>query len=75
MVVRDVARVLDLPYAEGDRIAKMIPDELNTTLETALEFINPDELVEVTPKSVRLRKRILDHNDRKKAEKRDKPKA
>ena len=39
------------------------------SLEAALEFINDDELVEVTPKAVRLRKRILDHNLRKRAEK------
>ena len=39
------------------------------TLEIALEFINDDELVEVTPGSIRLRKRILDHNLRKRDEK------
>jgi GTP-binding protein len=39
------------------------------TLESALEFINDDELVEVTPKSIRLRKRILDQNERKRVEK------
>ena len=39
------------------------------TLESALEFINDDELVEVTPKSIRLRKRALDHNERKRIEK------
>ncbi|MFZ5496828.1 MAG: DNA polymerase III subunit alpha [Verrucomicrobiota bacterium] len=37
MVVRDVARVHDLPYAEADRLAKMIPDELNIELKTAIE--------------------------------------
>ena len=39
------------------------------TLEAALEFINDDELVEVTPKAIRLRKRVLGHNERKRAEK------
>ena len=39
------------------------------TLEGALEFINDDELVEVTPKAVRVRKRYLDHNLRKRHEK------
>jgi GTP-binding protein len=39
------------------------------TLEAALEFINDDELVEVTPKAIRLRKRVLDHNARKRTEK------
>lgn len=39
-------------------------------LEIALAFIEDDELVEVTPKSLRLRKRFLDHNLRKREEKR-----
>jgi GTP-binding protein len=39
------------------------------SLEQALEYINDDELVEVTPKSIRLRKRYLDANERKKMEK------
>ena len=43
---------------------------LSLTLEEALEFINDDELVEVTPKAIRLRKRVLDHNQRKASEKR-----
>ena len=36
MVIRDISRVHDLPFAEADRIAKMIPDELNITLEDAV---------------------------------------
>ena len=40
-VIRDVGRALDLPYSECDRIAKMIPKELNITLDKALEQ-NPD---------------------------------
>jgi GTP-binding protein len=39
------------------------------SLEAALEYINQDELVEVTPKAIRLRKRVLDHNERKRVEK------
>ncbi len=39
------------------------------SLESALEFINDDELVEVTPAAMRLRKRFLDHNERKRVEK------
>ena len=31
MVVRDIARVRDLPYAEADKLAKMVPDDLNIT--------------------------------------------
>jgi GTP-binding protein len=37
-------------------------------LETAIEFINDDELVEVTPKSIRLRKKVLESNRRPKKE-------
>jgi GTP-binding protein len=37
------------------------------TLEYAVEFISDDELVEVTPKSIRLRKRYLKEHERKKA--------
>ncbi|MSU23851.1 MAG: DNA polymerase III subunit alpha [Opitutus sp.] len=36
MVIRDVSRVHSLPYADADRLAKMIPDELNITLESAV---------------------------------------
>ena len=38
------------------------------TLEKSIEWIGPDELVEVTPKSIRMRKRMLDPNDRYKIE-------
>ena len=37
MVIRDVSRVHNLPFADADRLAKMIPDELNMTLESARE--------------------------------------
>ena len=37
------------------------------TLESALEFIDDDELVEVTPSSIRLRKKLLKEADRKRA--------
>ena len=40
-VIRDVARVMDLPYALADSIAKMVPNELNITLDLALEK-NPE---------------------------------
>jgi GTP-binding protein len=42
------------------------------SLERAIEFIEDDELVEVTPQSIRLRKRVLDETERLKARKRDK---
>lgn len=37
MVIRDVARVLDIPYSEADTLAKMIPNELHITIKKALE--------------------------------------
>ena len=37
MVIRDVSRVLDIPYAEADKLAKMIPNELHITIKKALE--------------------------------------
>ena len=37
MVIRDVARVLDVPYSEADMLAKMIPNELHITIKKALE--------------------------------------
>ncbi len=40
-VIRDVGRVLDLPYARVDSIAKMVPSELNITIDRALET-NPE---------------------------------
>src|SRR3989454_265539 len=35
--IRDVGRVMEMPYAEVDRIAKLVPDQLNITLDAALE--------------------------------------
>ena len=37
MVMRDVARVRDLPYAEADKLAKMVPDDLNISLDDAIK--------------------------------------
>jgi GTP-binding protein len=53
--------------AADEKLVLAPPRQL--TLEYALEFINDDELVEVTPESIRLRKMILDHNLRKRLEK------
>ncbi len=50
-----------------DEAVKLTPP-LRMTLEKALAYIEDDELVEVTPKSIRLRKKLLDENDRKRAE-------
>lgn len=48
-VIRDVGRVLDLPLAEVNRIAKMIPNELGITLEKALKGKELKELCESDP--------------------------
>ena len=50
-----------------DEAVRLIPP-IQMTLEKALAYIKDDELVEVTPKSIRLRKKLLDPNDRKKAD-------
>ena len=52
----------------SDDKARIIP-KTELSLEECLEYIKADELVEVTPKSMRMRKIILDHNERKKANK------
>ncbi|AMO36369.1 ribosome-dependent GTPase, ribosome assembly factor [Thauera humireducens] len=51
-----------------DEAVRLIPP-IALTLESAIEFIADDELVEITPKSIRLRKRHLKENDRKRAAK------
>jgi len=49
-----------------DEAVRLTPPQI-MTLEQAIAYIADDELVEVTPKSIRLRKRLLDPNDRKRA--------
>ena len=43
------------------------PPPIKITLEKALAYIEDGELVEVTPESIRLRKKLLDENDRRKS--------
>ena len=47
----------------SDEALRLIPPTI-LSLEQCLEFINDDELLEVTPESLRLRKRLLDHSAR-----------
>ncbi len=54
--------------ASGSDDAIILTPPIQLTLERALEFIEDDELVEVTPHHVRLRKRYLKETDRKRAE-------
>ncbi|MDO4161110.1 MAG: translational GTPase TypA [Prevotellaceae bacterium] len=63
------AKQLTNTRASGsDDKARIIPRTV-LSLEEALEYIKEDELIEVTPKSMRMRKTILDHNERKRANK------
>ena len=52
--------------ASGNDEAVVLTTPIQITLEYALEFINDDELVEVTPESIRIRKRYLLEHERKK---------
>ncbi len=52
----------------SDEKARIIP-KVQLSLEESLEYIKGDEYVECTPKAIRMRKTILDHNDRKRANK------
>jgi GTP-binding protein len=54
-----------------DEAVRLTPP-IQMTLERALTYINDDELVEVTPKTIRLRKRLLDPNERKRVERQKK---
>ncbi len=53
--------------ASGTDEAVRLTPSIPLTLESAIEFIADDELVEITPKTIRLRKRYLDEHERKKA--------
>jgi len=79
MIVGENARPDDMPVnpcrekkltnmrSQGDGKGISLAPPLKMTLERSLEYIAPDEYVEVTPKTLRLRKKILDANARKRA--------
>jgi len=54
----------------SDEAIRLTPPRI-LTLEQALEYIDDDELVEVTPKSIRLRKKVLDEHERKRSAKKN----
>jgi len=58
-------QLTNIRAAGKDEAVRLTPP-IQMTLEKALAYINDDELVEVTPKSIRLRKRLLDPHERKK---------
>ena len=64
-------KLTNMRTTSSDENIKLEPPR-QITLELALEFIQDDELIEVTPIAIRLRKRILDPNQRKKAAKKAK---
>jgi GTP-binding protein len=79
MIVGENARENDIPVnpcktkhltnmrSQGEGKGIQLNAPLKLSLERALEYIGPDEYVEATPKNLRLRKRILDENQRKRA--------
>ncbi len=62
-------KLTNMRAAGSDDNTRLAPPE-EMSLERAIEFIEDDELVEVTPKSIRLRKRMLNETDRLRARKR-----
>jgi len=60
-------QLTNIRAAGSDENINLVPP-IETTLEFSIEFINDDELVEVTPKSIRIRKRFLKEHERKKSE-------
>jgi GTP-binding protein len=85
MIVGENARAedMDVNVAKERKLTNMrsstaeelvrLPPPRNLSLEQALEFIAEDECVEVTPRSVRLRKAVLSATERARAQKRDRP--
>lgn len=81
MIVGENPRADDLPVnptkakhvtnhrAAGSDKSTALTPAIKFSLERAIEYIEPDELVEATPKNIRLRKRILDSNERKRLSK------
>lgn len=63
------AKQLTNMRASGSDENVRITPKINFSLEEAMEYIEKDEYLEITPKSIRLRKIILDENERKKASK------
>jgi len=61
-------KLTNMRAASAETLEKLVPP-LRMSLEEMLEFIRADELIEVTPKSLRLRKRHLDPSERKRMQK------
>jgi len=61
-------KLTNMRSSSSDRGLKLAP-ALKMSLEECLEYLNADEYVEITPQSIRMRKSLLEENDRKRAEK------
>ena len=66
LLLAETQKLTNVRAAGKDEAVTLTPP-IQITLESAIEFIEDDELVEVTPKSIRLRKRFLSEHDRKRA--------
>jgi GTP-binding protein len=81
MIIGENARDNDLPVnpirpkhlnnfrSQGDGKGIILNAPMTLSLERSLEYIAPDEYVEATPNTLRLRKKILNEHDRKRSEK------
>ena len=74
MNVTKTKKLTNVRAAGSDEKVKLAPP-IKFSLEEALEYIQKDEYVEVTPKNMRLRKIYLDENERKRHEKEFKERA
>ncbi len=63
-------KLTNMRASGSDDLVKLVPP-IKMTLEQALEFIDKDELVEITPENIRLRKKYLTENERKRFSKKD----
>ncbi|OGW54446.1 MAG: hypothetical protein A2Z60_02975 [Nitrospirae bacterium RIFCSPLOWO2_02_42_7] len=61
-------KLTNIRSAGADETLRLAPPRI-MSLEQAIEFINEDEVVEVTPKNIRIRKKVLEANKRPKKEK------
>ena len=57
--------------SSGEGVAESLTPPINLSLEQSLDFINDDELLEVTPLNIRIRKRYLNESERKNAKRRE----
>lgn len=69
--ITKVKQMTNMRSANKDQTVTMKRPRI-MTLEESLEYLNDDELCEITPTSIRLRKKVLDKNERERIEKKKK---